>query len=110
MAEFNYVPGHPIERAYYEQLWATANPEGASAAGSVLAGQLAVPFFQRSGVDTGILRQIWSLSTPSAAMNKEQFFSALRYICMVQNGDIPISKGESPANASDYLVRRPKLV
>jgi hypothetical protein len=93
MADFNYIPAHPIERAYFEQLWTSANPEGASP-GAVLTGQLAVPFFQRSGVDTGILRQIWSLCTPGATMTKEQFFSALRYICMVQNGDIPISKGE----------------
>lgn len=37
--------------------------------------------------------QIWSLSTSSNAMSKSNFFTAIRFITMVQNGDMPISQG-----------------
>jgi hypothetical protein len=76
------------ERNFFEGLWKYANPSG-----DMLPGAAAVPFFQKSEVDTGILRQIWGLSTSGGTMTKEQFFTALRYITMVQNGDIPLSKG-----------------
>jgi hypothetical protein len=52
----NYIPSFPPERGLYESLWKYANPNGEEN----LGGQLAVPFFQKSGVDTGILRQVWS--------------------------------------------------
>lgn len=54
---------------------------------------MAVQFFQRSSIDRGFLKQIWSLSTPSATMSLGQFYTALRFITMIQNGEIPISKG-----------------
>jgi hypothetical protein len=53
MSEGNYVPTFPPERAFYEGLWKYVNPSGAE----TLSGQDAVPFFQKSEVDNGILRQ-----------------------------------------------------
>ncbi len=83
-----YIPQNPVEKGYYEYLWTTANPSG-----DALSGKAAVQFFQRSGVDLGILKQIWTLSTPSASMNVNQFFVALRFITMYQNGEIPLTHG-----------------
>ena len=87
MAE--YVPQNPAEQYFYDALWKYANPSG----DGELSGKAAVTFFQMSGVDIGILKQIWSLSTPTASMNKDQFFSAIRYITMMQQGEIPLNKG-----------------
>ena len=49
-----YVPRQYQEVVVYEQLWHAANPSG----GESLTGVLAVPFFQKSSVDNGILRQV----------------------------------------------------
>lgn len=89
-----YFPQNPIEKGYYEYLWSVANPSG-----EALGGKMAVTFFQRSGVDMGFLKQIWSLSTPVATMTIAQFFTALRYITMIQNGEIPINQGTERYNA-----------
>lgn len=48
-----YMPKHPQERALYEALWVAAGPVQDS-----LAGAPAVAFFEKSGVDKGILRQV----------------------------------------------------
>ena len=74
-----YTPRHPVELAVYEGLWKVVNPSQ----GPEIGGGAAVEFFRKSGVDSGILKQIWGLSTPVATMNVKQFFSALRYIAMV---------------------------
>ena len=87
MAE--YTPRNPIEQSIYDGLWRFANPSGSPE----LGGAPGVEFFRKSGVDTGILKQIWSLSTSTMTMTIKQFYTALRLITMVQNGDIPISKG-----------------
>eukprot|EP00981_Chlorochromonas_danica_P004233 scaffold857_cov152-Ochromonas_danica.AAC.16 len=86
----SYVPQNPLEKEYYELLWAAAT-ENSSDPAVELSGKNAVMFFERSSVDKGFLKQIWSLSTPLATMNHSQFFSALRFITMIQNGEIPIS-------------------
>ena len=73
----------------YESLWKAANPQGLND----LGGQVVVPFFLKSKVDKGTLKQIWSLSCgQSLNINKEQFFTALRYIVIVQGGDQTVSK------------------
>mmetsp|Transcript_2695 Transcript_2695/g.4048 ORF Transcript_2695/g.4048 Transcript_2695/m.4048 type:complete len:1026 (-) Transcript_2695:127-3204(-) len=95
----NYIPSFPPERNFYEGLWKYANPTG----GDTLPGNAAVPFFQKSEVDKGILRQIWSLSAPSNIMKKENFFTAIRFITMVQNGDIPISTEKLISSANTQL-------
>lgn len=86
----DYVPQNPIELQYYTHLFRIANPEGSAE----LGGQAAVTFFNQSGVDIGILKKIWSMSTQSATMNIHQFFTALRLIAMSQNGEFPVTKGK----------------
>ena len=83
-----YLPKSGPEAVAYEGFWKVASPSGGD-----LSGAQAVDFFKKSGVDPGFLRQIWSLSTPSATMNYAQFCTALRFITMVQNGDFPLSAG-----------------
>lgn len=50
----NYSPSFPPERSLYESLWKYVNPSGSE----TLSGSDAVPFFQKSEVDVGILRQV----------------------------------------------------
>lgn len=85
----DYLPKPPAEKHHYDELWLHVSPDGAD-----ISGRKAVEFLRLSKVDSGILKQIWGLSTPTSTMNQMQFYSALRYITMVQNGEIPISKGE----------------
>jgi len=85
-----YTPQNQIEKEYYDYLWyyhANSNYQHEP----LLGGQNAVKFFQLSGVDKGFLKQIWGLSTPIATMDIHQFYIALRFITMIQNGEFPIS-------------------
>ncbi|RYH15899.1 hypothetical protein EON65_30975 [archaeon] len=94
----SYVPHNAAEKAYFDRLWDVANNRPVAGDPTVeLVGQLAVQFFQRSGVDKGFLKQIWTMSTPGATMNVSQFHTALRYVAMIQNGEIPISPGKAKA-------------
>ena len=86
----DYVPQHPTELQYYNYLFGIANGDN----GQELGGSDAVKFFKMSGVDVGFLKQIWGLSTQSATMNVQQFYTALRFITMIQNGEFLISKGK----------------
>ena len=64
------------DRPMFEFLWQAANPQGLAD----LPGATAVPFFQKSQIDKGILRQIWTLSCGQTLnMTKPQFFTAIRY-------------------------------
>ena len=93
-----YSPRSPEERHIYDFLWHHVSPQG-----EPIAGAAAVTFFRESRVDGGFLKQIWSLSTPSATMNRDQFNSALRYLTMVQNGEFPISKERLTKTANEAL-------
>lgn len=93
--EFNYQPSTDAEKAHYGGLWTAAGPNS----DGELSGLQAVTFFKQSGVDMGILKQIWSFSTPTATMNAQQFNNALRYITMFQNGDLPITKDRLAVSA-----------
>mmetsp|Transcript_800 Transcript_800/g.799 ORF Transcript_800/g.799 Transcript_800/m.799 type:complete len:679 (+) Transcript_800:19-2055(+) len=104
IVEGNYSPSFPPERALYESFWKYVNPNGNES----LPGSDAVPFFQKSEVDVGILRQIWSLSTVNNIMKKENFFTALRYITMVQNGDFPLTQ-EKLISSSTVQFPPPKF-
>lgn len=89
-----YVPQSSLEAQYFAYLWSVANPNvDKSGDEGLLGGQAAVNFFRLSGVDTGFLKQIWNLSTHTSTMNAQQFFTALRFVAMIQNGAFPISKG-----------------
>jgi hypothetical protein len=101
-----YVPHAPSERQYFDYLWDIANnraPGNDPSGQGELSGAAAVQFFQRSSVDRGFLKQIWSLSTPSATMSLHQFYTALRLITMIQNGEIPISKERMIATLNEQL-------
>ena len=104
MASESYVP-KPIEKGYFDICWNTANPGGLME----IPGGQAAEFFTKSSVDTGILRTIWSLCTPSGSMNLSQFNTALRYISMVQNGEIPISKERLLATLNAPHLGPPKF-
>ena len=82
------------ERETYDLLWSVASPTGAD-----LSGLQAVNFFKQSGVDINTLKTVWAYSTPLATMNKAQFYCALRYIQMVQNNDLPLSKEKLTTSA-----------
>lgn len=94
-----YTPVNPREKGYFDYLWSVANPGNPGD----LSGKSAVSFFQRSGVNVGFLKQIWSLSTPVATMNLQQFYTALRYITMIQSGELPISKEKLSSSAKIAL-------
>eukprot|EP00599_Poterioochromonas_sp_BG-1_P003600 CAMPEP_0173147282 /NCGR_PEP_ID=MMETSP1105-20130129/9046_1 /TAXON_ID=2985 /ORGANISM="Ochromonas sp., Strain BG-1" /LENGTH=911 /DNA_ID=CAMNT_0014061745 /DNA_START=28 /DNA_END=2763 /DNA_ORIENTATION=+ len=101
-----YFPSSEHEKNYFDYLWDVANNRTPSAPGTTtltgeLSGLAAVTFFQRSGVDKGFLKQIWSLSTPVATMNAHQFYVALRFIAMIQNGEMPISRERLLATVKD---------
>lgn len=85
----DYVPQNPTELQYYNTLFGVAT----NGANGELGGADAVRFFKSSGVDVGFLKQIWGMSTQGATMNLSQFYTALRLITMIQNGEFPISKG-----------------
>ena len=93
-----YSPRSPEEKHIYDFLWHHVSPNG-----EAIAGAAAVTFSRESRVDGGFLKQIWSLSTPVATMNREQFNSALRYLTMVQNGEFPISKERLTKTANEAL-------
>lgn len=90
---WNYVPNNANEKQIYENLWKTANPEG-----GMLTGAKAVTLFQSSGIDTAILKKIWEISCPNMNMDVNQFYSALRYISIVQR---KLSQG---AQVNDVLM------
>ena len=93
-----YTPD-PQEVVIYDALWRAANPSGAPE----LSGQVIVPFFLKSKVDKGILKQIWTFSCGQTLnMNKVQFYTAIRFIVMVQNGEMPVSKGRKVSYLNYY--------
>ena len=80
---FPYFPSRPAEQTIYECLWRIADTNGVGEIG----GQAAVNILKMSGLDNTALRNIWSLSTDTGVMNEKQFYLALRYITLVQNGE-----------------------
>ena len=105
-----YAPQNPVEHAYFDSLWQTAlvGADAGNSQDSELSGKAAVQFFQRSNIDTSYLKMVWSLSTPTATMSKPQFYTALRYISMIQNGDAPISK-ERMLSGSQMNIGLPRF-
>ncbi len=99
----SYIPTDPHESSHYETLWQIASPSGLE-----LSGLQAVNFFKQSAVDINVLKQIWGFSTPVSTMNKTQFYCALRYIAMFQNGDMPITK-ERLQSSSNRKMSLPKF-
>jgi hypothetical protein len=65
-------------------MWTTANANNESK----LGGAAAVNFFKGSGLDMQKLKEIWLIAaqTSPEAVNKEEFYVALRLIAYTQNG------------------------
>ncbi|KAM3141010.1 hypothetical protein pb186bvf_006811 [Paramecium bursaria] len=72
------------EELFYNICWQQLDPEGHGFA----QGVQAIPFLKRSGLQSTVLKEIWVLSTPpnTNVIQKEEFFKALRYISLAQNG------------------------
>ena len=79
------------EQESYDELWKIANPAGSES----IAGQAAVDFFTSTQLDPETLRDIWSLSTSEDDMNVDEFYTALRYVTLVQRGIVPVNEGSS---------------
>lgn len=81
--QLSYVPPlNSKEAALYANLWQAADVESKG----WIEGPEAVEFLEKSKLNLNILRQIWSLSTPVATMNRDQFYVALRFVALAQNG------------------------
>ena len=87
-----YSPKNSLEHSYFDTLWQSALIFSGTPLDSKLNAKEALQFFQKSNIDTSYLKMVWSLSSPTTSMTKPQFYTALRYISMIQNGYIPISK------------------
>ena len=77
------------EQDTYDELWRIANPSRLES----IAGEAAVDFFSSSQIDSETLGTIWSLSTSEDDMNIDEFYTALRYVTLVQRGILPINEG-----------------
>ena len=76
-----YIP-HSNELTVYEELWRIATGDD-----EFLGGDKAVSFFKKTELDVGSLKAIWTWSSPEPIMSRSQFFTALRYVAMIQNGE-----------------------
>jgi hypothetical protein len=95
-----YFPQYLEEQKYFDLLWKISlkgasrgdveTAEGSFSDSELLSGKAAVQFFNGSNVGTSYLEIIWTMCTPTDTMSKRQFYTALRYICMIQNGNIPL--------------------
>lgn len=90
-----------LDRPIYDYLWTIAFQTNNIPVSLELGGQPAVTFLKRSGVDTGILKQIWTLSTPNPMMNINEFYTAIRYIVMFQNGEMPLTRDRLIATSNE---------
>lgn len=72
------------EAEYYEQLYRIAVPEGGD-----IAGGAAVMFFMKSGLPKPTLSEIWNTSNlrRATALNKHEFFIAMRLTAIAQSGN-----------------------
>jgi hypothetical protein len=90
MESFMVYHPRPGEAEIYAELWQMAVQDDAD----ILKGARAVEFFKKSGLDLSTLKAIWTWSSPDPVMNRQQFYTALRYISMSQNGE-NLSKGKT---------------
>eukprot|EP00624_Nannochloropsis_granulata_P007574 evm.model.NODE_8501_length_17168_cov_60.054344.1 len=83
----DYNPTTPDEKAYYDQLFTIAD----TAATGQLQGLHAVNFFKLSGLDVGILKNVWTVADARQQhyLTREDFYVALRLIAMAQNNIPP---------------------
>merc|ERR1719453_2840271 len=72
------------ESSYYQQLFALADTDGQGAIG----GLQAFNFLTQSGVDRGVLKQIWDIAdyNQTGAIGADGFSAAMRLIAHAQAG------------------------
>lgn len=77
----------PEEKRYYGQLYKIADSERLG----VITGEVAVKFFEKSGLPAATLGQIWEISDKenSGFLTQQSFSVALRLIGQAQNGKMP---------------------
>jgi len=83
----------PQDRARYEDLFPQyANPDG------FMYGKEAVELFMKSGVDAGVLREIWSLVDRPVdnRLDKLEFALAMHLIICISKKNLPAPKGSLP--------------
>lgn len=75
------------EKRYYGQLYKVADKEKVG----VITGDVAVKFFERSGLPAPVLGQIWEISDRdnSGFLTQQSFSVALRLIGQAQSGRTP---------------------
>ena len=80
-----WKPSSLAERDYYDVLFNLANSGNNS---EEVTGQQAVQFLGHTNVPTSHLREIWSLSChpTRASLTRADFYIAMRYVGMAQNG------------------------
>lgn len=90
------------ERGHYSNLFDVACPKGRSE----IEGQVAAAFLSRSGLPKQTLKTIWSLAaqTNPRALNKEDFYVALRLVGLAQGGK-EVSENAIRSNVSAPLPR-----
>ena len=86
-----------MEEGYFEALWRVADASGAGS----LGGGDAVKFFLNSGLQTPILKEIWSIADGQQKhiLERAEFSVALRLIAMAQQGGT-VSAAELARTAS----------
>lgn len=70
-----------------------------------LPGPIVAQFLMQTGVDKGFLGKIWTLCTQPSSPNMSQaeFFCALRYISLLQAGEMPLSQEKLAQFANENL-------
>jgi hypothetical protein len=87
----DWTPLSNEERQYYDSLFQSADTKNSGS----LAGQAAVAFFTKSGLDINVLKQVWEIadSAKQNFLTRSEFYCAMRLIAMAQNSPgIPLSK------------------
>lgn len=77
----------PEEKRYFGQLFKSADSERLG----VITGEVAVKFFEKSGLPAATLGQIWEISDKdnSGFLTQQSFSVALRLIGQAQSGRTP---------------------
>ena len=79
-----YVPSAE-ERYVFDSLWTILNNQGLHS----ISGQQVVEFLKTSGLDLITLKSIWDISSSTASLDVNQFYSVLRLISLAQHGVKP---------------------
>jgi hypothetical protein len=100
----SFVPRTPLELEYFEKCWNSTKLDEFGR----LSGKNAFEFFMTSKLNKVYLREIWSICVPPVStdstkgMSKDQFFTALRFVVLIQNGATSITKEALLKSKNDF--------